>query len=90
MFVFFVFEFYGALKNIKLVPMIYETCTVNGTGLHPPCPYDGAVPIACRSCREFFTPLNMEFDFVDFRDPENVKKARQTAKLLGLEGLFQA
>ena len=21
----------------------------------------------------------MEFDFVDFRDPENVKKARQTA-----------
>ncbi|CAE7243098.1 metB [Symbiodinium sp. CCMP2592] len=35
------------------------------------CSYGGTN----RSCREFFTPLNMEFDFVDFRDPENVKKA---------------
>jgi len=34
------------------------------------CSYGGTN----RSCREFFTPLGMEFDFVDFRDPENVKK----------------
>ena len=35
------------------------------------CSYGGTN----RSCREFFTPLGMEFSFVDFRDPENVKKA---------------
>jgi len=35
------------------------------------CSYGGTN----RSCREFFTPLGMEFDFVDFRDPEIVKKA---------------
>merc|ERR1719456_1503303 len=35
------------------------------------CSYGGTN----RSCREFFTPLGMEFTFVDFRDPENVKKA---------------
>merc|ERR1719408_881722 len=35
------------------------------------CSYGGTN----RSCREFFTPLNMEFTFVDFRDPENVRKA---------------
>jgi cystathionine gamma-lyase len=35
------------------------------------CSYGGTN----RSCREFFTPLNMEFTFVDFRDLEEVKKA---------------
>merc|ERR1719409_154186 len=35
------------------------------------CSYGGTN----RSCREFFTPLGMEFTFVDFRDPEIVKKA---------------
>merc|ERR1711998_227839 len=35
------------------------------------CSYGGTN----RSCREFFTPLGMEFTFFDFRDPENVKKA---------------
>merc|ERR1740138_1525293 len=35
------------------------------------CSYGGTN----RSCREFFTPLGMEFDFVDFRDVENVRKA---------------
>merc|ERR1719408_1236773 len=35
------------------------------------CSYGGTN----RSCREFFTPLGMEFTFCDFRDPENVRKA---------------
>merc|ERR1712113_161809 len=35
------------------------------------CSYGGTN----RSCREFFTPLGMEFSFVDFRDPEIVRKA---------------
>merc|ERR1712176_1747409 len=35
------------------------------------CSYGGTN----RSCREFFTPLGMEFDFVDFRDLDAVKKA---------------
>merc|ERR1712087_642941 len=35
------------------------------------CSYGGTN----RSCREFFTPLGMEFSFVDFRDPETVRKA---------------
>merc|ERR1712113_1011838 len=35
------------------------------------CSYGGTN----RSCREVFTPLGMEFSFVDFRDPENVRKA---------------
>jgi len=35
------------------------------------CSYGGTN----RSCREFFTPLGMSFDFVDFRDVENIKKA---------------
>merc|ERR550539_46509 len=35
------------------------------------CSYGGAN----RSCREFFTPLGMEFTFVDFTDVENVRKA---------------
>jgi len=35
------------------------------------CSYGGTN----RSCREFFTPLGMEFTFTDFRDPDNVKKA---------------
>merc|ERR1712032_1058260 len=35
------------------------------------CSYGGTN----RSCREFFTPLGMEFTFADFRDVENVKKA---------------
>jgi len=35
------------------------------------CSYGGTN----RSCREFFTPLGMEFTFVDFRDPENIRKA---------------
>merc|ERR1712193_470084 len=35
------------------------------------CSYGGTN----RSCREFFTPLGMEFTFTDFRDVEIVKKA---------------
>merc|ERR1711865_1271683 len=35
------------------------------------CSYGGTN----RSCREFFTPLGMEFSFVYFRDPEIVRKA---------------
>jgi len=35
------------------------------------CSYGGTN----RSCREFFTPLGMEFSFVDFTDPDNVRKA---------------
>jgi len=35
------------------------------------CSYGGTN----RSCREFFTPLGMEFTFVDFTDVENIKKA---------------
>merc|ERR1719491_1487383 len=35
------------------------------------CSYGGTN----RSCREFFTPLSMEFTFVEFRDPQNVRKA---------------
>merc|ERR1719277_2749742 len=35
------------------------------------CSYGGTN----RSCREFFTPLGMEFTFTDFRDVENIKKA---------------
>jgi cystathionine beta-lyase/cystathionine gamma-synthase len=38
------------------------------------CSYGGTN----RSCREFFTPLGMEFSFVDFRDPEIVKKAMKS------------
>jgi len=35
------------------------------------CSYGGTN----RSCREFFTPMGMEFTFTDFRDPENIRKA---------------
>jgi len=35
------------------------------------CSYGGTN----RACREFFTPLGMEFDFVDFRDLDAIKKA---------------
>jgi len=35
------------------------------------CSYGGTN----RSCREFFTPLGMEFTFCDFRDPEIVRRA---------------
>jgi cystathionine gamma-lyase len=35
------------------------------------CSYGGTN----RSCREFFTPLGMEFTFCDFTDPETVRKA---------------
>merc|ERR1719408_801364 len=35
------------------------------------CSYGGTN----RSCREFFTPLGMEFTFTDFTDAENVRKA---------------
>jgi len=35
------------------------------------CSYGGTN----RSCREFFTPLGMEFTFCDFTDLENIKKA---------------
>jgi cystathionine beta-lyase/cystathionine gamma-synthase len=43
------------------------------------CSYGGTN----RSCREFFTPLGMEFTFVDFRDPDIVKKAmRPNTKLV--------
>jgi len=49
-------------------------CATMKTGDHcviTDCSYGGTN----RSCREFFTPLGMEFTFVDFRDPENVRKA---------------
>lgn len=43
------------------------------------CSYGGTN----RSCREFFTPLGMEFTFCDFTDPENVRKAmRPNTKLI--------
>lgn len=43
------------------------------------CSYGGTN----RSCREFFTPLGMEFTFVDFRDPANVKAAlRPNTKMI--------
>merc|ERR1740121_2082378 len=43
------------------------------------CSYGGTN----RPCREFFTPLGMEFIFTDFRDPENVRKAmRPNTKLI--------
>merc|ERR1712032_721110 len=43
------------------------------------CSYGGTN----RSCREFFTPLGMEFDFVDFRDLDAVKEAmRPNTKLV--------
>merc|ERR1712070_449354 len=43
------------------------------------CSYGGTN----RSCREFFTPLGMEFSFVDFTDVENVRKAiRPNTKLI--------
>merc|ERR1719330_1545973 len=35
------------------------------------CSYGGTN----RSCREFFTPLGMEFTFTDFRDVENIRKS---------------
>merc|ERR1712176_812860 len=35
------------------------------------CSYGGTN----RSCREFFTPLGMEFTFTDFRDLDNIKSA---------------
>jgi len=35
------------------------------------CSYGGTN----RSCREFFTPLGMEFTFCDFTDPDTVRKA---------------
>jgi cystathionine beta-lyase/cystathionine gamma-synthase len=35
------------------------------------CSYGGTN----RVCREHFSTMGMEFDFVDFRDPENVRKA---------------
>merc|ERR1712232_855997 len=35
------------------------------------CSYGGTN----RSCREFFTPLGMEFTFTDFRDIENIRKS---------------
>merc|ERR1712241_1370825 len=35
------------------------------------CSYGGTN----RSCREFFTPLGMEFTFTDFRDLDGIKKA---------------
>mmetsp|Transcript_4054 Transcript_4054/g.9602 ORF Transcript_4054/g.9602 Transcript_4054/m.9602 type:complete len:416 (+) Transcript_4054:78-1325(+) len=35
------------------------------------CSYGGTN----RSCREFFTPLGMEFTFCDFRDLDNIRKA---------------
>merc|ERR1711920_84067 len=53
------------------------TSAISGTMKHgdhcviSDCSYGGTN----RSRREFFTPLGMEFDFVDFRDPENVRRA---------------
>merc|ERR1719379_843136 len=49
-------------------------CATMKTGDHcviTDCSYGGTN----RSCREFFTPLGMEFTFCDFRDVETVKKA---------------
>merc|ERR1719379_2658975 len=49
-------------------------CATMKTGDHcviTDCSYGGTN----RSCREFFTPLGMEFTFTDFRDLENIKKA---------------
>mmetsp|Transcript_103556 Transcript_103556/g.194929 ORF Transcript_103556/g.194929 Transcript_103556/m.194929 type:complete len:435 (-) Transcript_103556:78-1382(-) len=49
-------------------------CATMKTGDHcviTECSYGGTN----RSCREFFTPLGMEFTFCDFRDPEEVRKA---------------
>ena len=46
------------------------------TNFDTPLTHSLALAVPLRSCREFFTPLGMEFDFVDFRDPENVKKAK--------------
>lgn len=79
-YVFLVFDFYGA-QNILNYNSAYDIWNLYNqrNGSSPSLPIRWCEPIACRSCREFFTPLNMEFDFVDFRDPENVKKARQTA-----------
>merc|ERR1719161_695158 len=57
--------------------MAATTTTICGTmkaGDHcviTDCSYGGTN----RICREFFKPLDMEFDFVDFTNPENVKKA---------------
>merc|ERR1719394_884677 len=42
------------------------------------CSYGGTN----RSCREFFTPLGMEFTFVDFRDVEIVRKAMKPSTKL--------
>ena len=46
------------------------------TNFDTPLTHSLALAVPLRSCREFFTPLGMEFDFVDFRDTENVKKAK--------------
>jgi len=57
--------------------MAATTTTICGTmkaGDHcviTDCSYGGTN----RICREFFKPLDMEFDFVDFTNPENVRKA---------------
>lgn len=63
-----------------IVPMTYETCTANGTGLHPPYPYDGASPSpagpAASSLRRWtwsLTSLTSEIP----------KTSRKRAKLLG-------
>jgi cystathionine gamma-lyase len=46
------------------------------------CSYGGTN----RSCREFFTPLGMEFTFVDMRDNENVRRAmKPNTKLIFTE-----
>lgn len=48
------------------------------------CSYGGTN----RSCREFFTPLGMEFTFTDFRDVENIKKAiKPNTKLIFVKHL---
>jgi cystathionine beta-lyase/cystathionine gamma-synthase len=67
----------GAGAAVFGTGMAATTSVISGTmkaGDHcviTDCSYGGTN----RSCREFFTPLGMEFSFVDFRDPETVRKA---------------
>lgn len=67
----------GAGASVFSTGMAATTSVISGmmqSGDHcviTDCSYGGTN----RSCREFFTPLGMEFTFTDFRDPSNVKAA---------------